>query len=156
MRGFADYATPGGEGYLMLVGPSVKDVSDDPEGAAVYADWLLQWHELSPSARARILLITLPLDDIDENAAPIPGGGLRLRSIGWPAASASRYVQVPGTTWATSCLSPPASHRRWQSQGHGAAEPASRGSAAELPALPAGHDERTRINSTGEQNGGYW
>jgi trehalose synthase len=71
MRGFADYATPGGEGYLMLVGPSVKDVSDDPEGAAVYADCLLQWHELSPSVRARILLITLPLDDIDENAAMV-------------------------------------------------------------------------------------
>jgi trehalose synthase len=71
MRGFADYATPGGERYLMLVGPSVKDVSDDPEGAAVYADCLLQWHELSPSARARILLITLPLDDIDENAAMV-------------------------------------------------------------------------------------
>ncbi len=71
MRGFADYAVPGGEGYLMLVGPSVKDVSDDPEGAAVYADCLLQWHELSPAARTRILLVTLPLDDIDENAAMV-------------------------------------------------------------------------------------
>jgi trehalose synthase len=71
MRGFADYAVPGGEGYLMLVGPSVKDVSDDPEGAAVYADCLMQWHELSPAARARILLITLPLNDIDENAAMV-------------------------------------------------------------------------------------
>jgi hypothetical protein len=30
MRGFADHVTPGGDGYLMLVGPSVKDVSDDP------------------------------------------------------------------------------------------------------------------------------
>ena len=55
----------------MLVGPSVKDVSDDPEGAAVYADCLLQWHELSPAARTRILLVTLPLDDIDENAAMV-------------------------------------------------------------------------------------
>ena len=71
MRSFADYAVPGGEGYLMLVGPSVKDVSDDPEGAAVYADCLLQWHELSPAARTRILLVTLPLDDIDENAAMV-------------------------------------------------------------------------------------
>ena len=71
MRGFADSAVPGGEGYLMLVGPSVKDVSDDPEGAAVYADCLLQWHELSPAARTRILLVTLPLDDIDENAAMV-------------------------------------------------------------------------------------
>jgi trehalose synthase len=69
MRGFADHVVPGGDGYLMLVGPSVKDVSDDPEGAAVYGECLLQWHGLSPAARARILLVTLPLDDIDENAA---------------------------------------------------------------------------------------
>jgi len=55
----------------MLVGPAVKDVSDHPEGAAVYAECLLQWHDLSPVARARTLLITLPLDDIDENAAMV-------------------------------------------------------------------------------------
>jgi trehalose synthase len=71
MRGFADYAAPSGEGYLMLVGPSVKDVSDDPEGAAVYGECLLQRRDLSPAARARILLVTLPLDDIDENAAMV-------------------------------------------------------------------------------------
>ena len=33
MRGFADYVAPSGDGYLMLVGPAVKNVSDDPEGA---------------------------------------------------------------------------------------------------------------------------
>jgi trehalose synthase len=71
MRGFADHVAPGGDGYLMLVGPSVKDVSDDPEGAAVYGQCLLQWRDLSPAARARILLVTLPLDDIDENAAMV-------------------------------------------------------------------------------------
>ena len=31
----------------------------------------MQWHELSPAARTRILLVTLPLDDIDENAAMV-------------------------------------------------------------------------------------
>jgi trehalose synthase len=71
MRGFADHVVPGGDGYLMLVGPAVKDVSDDPEGAAVYGECLLQWHDLSPAAQARILLVTLPLDDIDENAAMV-------------------------------------------------------------------------------------
>src|SRR5207247_2230763 len=55
----------------VLVGPSVKDVSDDPEGAAVYGECLLQWRDLSPAARRRILLVTLPLDDIDENAAMV-------------------------------------------------------------------------------------
>jgi trehalose synthase len=71
MRGFADHVAPGGDGYLMLVGPAVKDVSDDPEGAAVYGECLLQWRDLSPTARARTLLVTLPLDDIDENAAMV-------------------------------------------------------------------------------------
>ena len=71
MRGFADHVAPGGDGYLMLVGPSVTGVADDPEGAAVYGECLLQWHDLPPAARARILLVTLPLDDIDENAAMV-------------------------------------------------------------------------------------
>ena len=71
MRGFADHVAPGGDGYLMLAGPAVKAVSDDPEGAAVYGECLLQWRDLSPAARKRILLVTLPLDDIDENAAMV-------------------------------------------------------------------------------------
>jgi trehalose synthase len=71
MRGFADYVAPGGGGYLMLAGPAVAEVADDPEGAAVYGECLLQWHDLPAAARARVLLVTLPLDDIDENAAMV-------------------------------------------------------------------------------------
>ena len=71
MRGFADYVAPRGAGYLILAGPAVTEVSDDPEGAAVYGECLLQWHDLPPAARARVLLVTLPLDDIDENAAMV-------------------------------------------------------------------------------------
>jgi trehalose synthase len=71
MRGFADYVVPSGGGYLILAGPAVAGVSDDPEGAAVYGECLLQWHDLAPAAQARILLVTLPLDDIDENAAMV-------------------------------------------------------------------------------------
>jgi trehalose synthase len=71
MRGFADHVVPGGDGYLILAGPAVAEVADDPEGAAIYAECLLQWHDLPPAARARILLVTLPLDDIDENAAMV-------------------------------------------------------------------------------------
>jgi len=71
MRGFADHVVPCSDGYLMLAGPAVTGVSDDPEGAAVYGECLLAWRDLSPAARARILLVTLPLDDIDENAAMV-------------------------------------------------------------------------------------
>ena len=71
MRGFAEYVAPAGHGYLLLAGPAVAGVSDDPEGAAVFADCLRQWHGLPAPVRARILLVTLPLEDIDENAAMV-------------------------------------------------------------------------------------
>ena len=71
MHGFAQYVAPGGSGYLVLAGPAVAGVSDDPEGAAVFGECLLQWHDLPAAARARVLLVTLPLDDIDENAAMV-------------------------------------------------------------------------------------
>jgi trehalose synthase len=70
MRGFADHVPPGA-GYLMLVGPSVTGVTDDPEGAAVYQECLLAWRDLPARTRAGILLVTLPLDDVDENAAMV-------------------------------------------------------------------------------------
>jgi trehalose synthase len=71
MEGFAEYVAPHGDGYLLLVGPAVAGVTDDPEGAAVFGDCLLQWRDLPSAIRERILLITLPLDDADENAAMV-------------------------------------------------------------------------------------
>jgi trehalose synthase len=71
MRGFADYVAPICDGYLLLVGPAVAGVTDDPEGAAVFGDCLLEWRELPDTVRARVLLVTLPLDDADENAAMV-------------------------------------------------------------------------------------
>lgn len=71
MRGFAEYVAPACDGYLVLAGPAVTGVTDDPEGAAVYGDCLLQWQDLPDAARRRILLVTLPLDDSDENAAMV-------------------------------------------------------------------------------------
>jgi trehalose synthase len=71
MHGFADYVAPQGRGFLLLVGPAVAGVSDDPEGAAVFADCLLQWRELPSAVRSKVLLITLPLQDPDENGAMV-------------------------------------------------------------------------------------
>jgi trehalose synthase len=71
MRGFSEYVAPSGQAYLLLAGPAVTGVSDDPEGAAVYAQTLMQWRDLPAEIRARTLLVTLPLDDIDENAAMV-------------------------------------------------------------------------------------
>jgi trehalose synthase len=54
--------------HLMLVGPDVSGVTDDPEGAEVLAECQQVWAEQEPSARRRIHLCSLPMDDVDENA----------------------------------------------------------------------------------------
>jgi len=42
MAAFADHVVPGGGGELLL-GPSVAEVADDPEGAVVFPECLLAW-----------------------------------------------------------------------------------------------------------------
>jgi len=54
--------------HLMLVGPVVDGVSDDPEGAAVLSECTKQWRRLPLRAQKRTHLVTLPMDDVDENA----------------------------------------------------------------------------------------
>jgi trehalose synthase len=71
MRGFADHAVAGEPGYLMLVGPDVSGVTDDPEGAEVYAECVAEHRRLPAAVRSRVALVTLPLDDVDENAAMV-------------------------------------------------------------------------------------
>ena len=54
--------------HLLLVGPDVLGVSDDPEGAEVLFECVDLWKALPSQARARVHLISLPMDDVDENA----------------------------------------------------------------------------------------
>ncbi len=56
------------DAHLMLVGPDVSGVSDDPEGADVLAECRAQWAGLPPAVRRRVHLACLPMDDADENA----------------------------------------------------------------------------------------
>jgi trehalose synthase len=71
MRGFAEHVAPAGDGYLMLVGPEVSGVTDDPEGGEVLAECRALWQSLPAATRARVLLVTLPLEDIEQNAAMV-------------------------------------------------------------------------------------
>jgi trehalose synthase len=54
--------------HLALVGPDVSGVSDDPEGQAVLAACVSAWEALPFRERARIHLVSLPMDDPTENA----------------------------------------------------------------------------------------
>jgi trehalose synthase len=55
--------------HLLLVGPSTVAVADDPEGAHVLDAVRTAWHDLPAAARRRVHLCSLPMDDVEENAA---------------------------------------------------------------------------------------
>jgi trehalose synthase len=67
LQGFAQLDS--GDAHLALAGPNVAGVVDDPEGAAVYASVVAAWRALPPPLRRRCHLVSLPTDDVGENAA---------------------------------------------------------------------------------------
>jgi trehalose synthase len=67
IRGFAR-AAAADDVHLMLVGPDVAGVTDDPEGAEVLADCVTTWRGLPPALRARVHLASVPMDDPEKNA----------------------------------------------------------------------------------------
>jgi trehalose synthase len=70
LRSFAEHCRTE-EAHLLLAGPSVAEVADDPEGAEVLAEIRHLRARLPPAMRARVHLATLPMDDIEENAAMV-------------------------------------------------------------------------------------
>ena len=69
LRGFAEVETDGHGAHLVLAGPSLGSIADDPDGAAVLAEVADEWRRLPPEIRARVLLACLPMENLDENAA---------------------------------------------------------------------------------------
>jgi trehalose synthase len=68
LRGFVDHMA-GDDAHLVLAGPSVEAVTDDPEGAEVLAEAREALEGLEGPRRARVHLACLPMDDLEENAA---------------------------------------------------------------------------------------
>ena len=68
MAGFADHVDGTADAHLVLVGPAVTGVTDDPEGGAVLDECMTAWRRLPHAARARVHLACLPMHDPDENA----------------------------------------------------------------------------------------
>jgi trehalose synthase len=72
IKGFADHVAPGApDAHLIVAGPAVEAVSDDPEGAEVVEESLAAWKELDRDVQARVHLASLPMDDGEENAAMV-------------------------------------------------------------------------------------
>jgi len=67
ISGFAEAAVPD-DVHLMLVGPDVSGVVDDPEGSEVLAQCLATWQRLPSRLRDRVHLASVPMVDTEQNA----------------------------------------------------------------------------------------
>jgi trehalose synthase len=70
MRGFArlNDGRKTARAELVLAGPNVSGVTDDPEGAEVFEQVVNAWRELPHAVRSRVHLAMLPTADVEENA----------------------------------------------------------------------------------------
>jgi trehalose synthase len=68
IRGFAEHVPPDSGAHLVCAGPDVETVADDPEGAGILRQAVAVRASLPPDARRRVHLVSLPMDDLDENA----------------------------------------------------------------------------------------
>jgi len=71
MEGFALGMSGYADSHLALVGPQMDAVIDDPEGVEVFEECASAWQALPAQARRRVRLVSLPMDDVDENAAMV-------------------------------------------------------------------------------------
>ena len=69
MLGFVEHALEDTDAHLILAGPSVTSVADDPEGIEVLGRVREAWETLPDGARRRVHLVCMPAEDIDETAA---------------------------------------------------------------------------------------
>ncbi|MGH2729063.1 MAG: glycosyltransferase [Actinomycetota bacterium] len=69
ITGFADHVAPKSNAHLLVAGPAVEAVTDDPEGAEVLDECTQVWKSLPSEVRSKIHLACLPMDDLEENAA---------------------------------------------------------------------------------------
>ena len=132
LAAFAEHVHAEGEPHLLLAGPDVRAVADDPEGAAVFAQAEAAWHALPPDVRRRVHLALLPMEDAEENAVIVnalqrraacrseePRRGLRARRSRrrcgragpwWrrrSAGSRTRSRTVARASWSSRATSPP-------------------------------------------------
>ena len=70
MQGFASIAAET-DAQLMLAGPNTSGVADDPEAAHVLEETIAVWRGLPEAVRDRIHLVSLPTDDVEENAVMV-------------------------------------------------------------------------------------
>jgi trehalose synthase len=68
LAGFVERVGRSTGAHLVLAGPAVDGVDDDPEAIEVWDRTVAAWHDLSAEDRARVHLAAVPMEDLEENA----------------------------------------------------------------------------------------
>ncbi len=68
LEAFAHHVDPTLGAHLVLAGPSVRGVTDDPEGPEVFAETREAWESLGGDRRRRVHLATIGMSDLAANA----------------------------------------------------------------------------------------
>ncbi len=68
LAAFAEHVSDTDEPHLLLAGPDVTAVADDPEGQEVFEEVEEAWSQMPRRVRRRVHLALLPMRDPDENA----------------------------------------------------------------------------------------
>jgi trehalose synthase len=71
LQGFTEHIAGQSAAHLVLAGPEVSRVSDDPEGIQVLEETRAAWRALSAPLAGRVHLATLQMDDPEENAVMV-------------------------------------------------------------------------------------
>jgi trehalose synthase len=71
LEAFCDGISARTDAHLVLAGPSTAAVADDPEGVEVLAQVGRRRAGCPPPLRDRVHLFSLPMDDVEENAAMV-------------------------------------------------------------------------------------
>jgi trehalose synthase len=68
LRGFVERGAVCAAAHLVLAGPAIEAVSDDPEAREVWVELRDTWTGLDAADRRRVHLAALPMSDVEENA----------------------------------------------------------------------------------------
>jgi trehalose synthase len=71
MTGFAHHVEPDLEAHLVLAGPDPEGIADDPGGRQTFESLRDDWRQLPIWMRKRVHITSLPMNDLEENAAVV-------------------------------------------------------------------------------------
>jgi trehalose synthase len=99
MMGFAEHVEFSLGAHLILAGPSVTGVADDPEAAEVYDDCIARWRALPHAVRGRVHLACVPMSDPDEAAAIVNALQRRAAVVGQKSLAEGFGLTVAEAMW---------------------------------------------------------